>query len=171
MQPQFQMHTQPNGVDIVVVLVAIALGLFFTLAISFVVSLLVYLPYKKLPAEHQKMPPGQVFLLMIPLFNLVWNFFVFLKVPESFQSFYVSRGRPEVGDAGRTIGMWFAICAACSVVPCLNYLAGPAALVLLIIFLVKVWQLSGPVPQMIAQPPAEPRSAPPTAPPPPPPAI
>jgi hypothetical protein len=35
--------------------------------------------------EHRMMPPGQVWLSLIPLFNFVWMFFVVNKIAESFQ--------------------------------------------------------------------------------------
>jgi hypothetical protein len=51
-----------------------------------------------------------------------------------------------VGDCGKGIGLWYAICAVCCIIPCLNYVAGPAALVLLIIYLVKVMDLKNQIP-------------------------
>lgn len=125
-------------------------------AINVVVCLLIYLPYKEVPNEHQKMAPGLVFLLLIPLFYIIWNFFVFLQIPESFQSYFASQGRTDVGDCGRTIGLWCAICGAAAMVPCVNYVAGPAALVLFIIFLVKIWGLKGMIGQAAMSPPGTP---------------
>ena len=92
------------------------------------------------------MEPGLVWLLMIPLVPLVWNFFVYLRLPESYQSYFASVGRTDVGDCGRGIGQWYAICFLACAVPCVNYVAGPAALVLLIIFLVKVMGLKNQIP-------------------------
>jgi hypothetical protein len=110
--------------------------LFFGIWIGIIYML--YISLKAVPPEHRRMPPEQVWLLLIPLFNLVWNFFVFQRLPESYQSYFYSRGRTDVGDAGKGIGLAYAICAVCGFVPCLNYAAVPAALILLIIFLVKV---------------------------------
>jgi hypothetical protein len=111
---------------------------------------MLYISLQAVPPEHRKMSPGQIWLLLIPLFNLGWNFVVFQRIPESYQSFFYSRGRTDVGDGGKQIGLWYAICAVCGIVPCLNYIAGPAALVLLIIFLVKVMSLRGQAPQVAA---------------------
>ena len=95
----------------------------------------------KVPAAHRKMEPGMVWLLMIPCFPIVWNFFVFLRVPESFKSYFDAQGRTDVGDCGRSIGLAYAICVACSFIPLVNYITGPASLVLLIIALVKFNEL------------------------------
>ena len=35
--------------------------------------------------QNRQMPPGQVWLSLIPLFNFVWMFFVVNKIAESFQ--------------------------------------------------------------------------------------
>jgi hypothetical protein len=90
------------------------------------------------PIEHRRgMSPGLVWLLLIPLFNLVWNFFVFPRVSDSFRSYFDSTGRPIPGDYGRQLGIAFAILNACMFIPCLNCLAFIPCLVLLIILLVK----------------------------------
>jgi hypothetical protein len=106
---------------------------------------------KKVPQQHRKMEPGAVWLLMIPCFWYIWSFFVFLRVPESFKSYFDSQGRTDVGDCGRTLGLAFAICFACTLVPYLNFIAGPASLVLLIINLVKFNELKN---KIVAAPPA-----------------
>lgn len=121
-------------VFIVIMLIALVVGL----AIAIVINLLLQAPLKAIPQEHRQIEPGQVWLLLIPIFNLFWAFKVFLAIPDSFKSFFNSIDRHDVGDCGRTIGMWYAICVLCSIVPCVNYIAGPASLVLLILFLVKM---------------------------------
>jgi hypothetical protein len=91
-----------------------------------------------IPAEHQKnMTPGQVWLLVIPVFGLVWNFFVYHRVALSFQAYFESNGRPQPGDYGKQMGLIYSILAACSIVPCVGSLAGIAALVIVILLIVK----------------------------------
>ena len=92
---------------------------------------------KSIPAPYRKMDPPLVWLLMIPCFHLVWNFFVYLRLPASYQAYFAATGKGDGSDCGRSIGLAYAICSACCVIPFLNYLAGPAAFVLLIVFLVK----------------------------------
>ncbi len=132
------------------VLLAIGIMLLIGLAINIVICALLYVAQKRVPAEHRKIDPLAVWLLLIPLFNLVWNFFVYRRIPQSYCSYFNAQGVQGKGDCGETIGLWLAICYACSIIPCVNYIAGPAALVLLIIFLVKIMGLRGEIPEAAA---------------------
>lgn len=111
------------------------------LAVHAVVCYLLFILQKAIPKEHQRIEPPMIWLLVIPLFNLVWNFFVYQQIADSYTSVFASRGQPQRGGAERQLGLAFSICAACSVVPCLGALAALAALVLLIIYLVKMFAL------------------------------
>jgi hypothetical protein len=135
---QVQINT---GLSLIPILIGVVVGL----AISALVCFLIYNAQNALPPQFQRIPAGQVWLLMIPLFNLVWNFFVFPRVADSYRDYFHSAGRPDVGDAGRGIGLGYAICAACSIIPCVGIFAGLAALVLLIIFLVKIYGLKAQI--------------------------
>jgi hypothetical protein len=163
----------PPGPELFIILGVV---LFVALLISAVVCYLLYITQKAVPPEHRKIEPGMVWLLMIPLFNLVWNFFVFLRIPDSFQSYFYSRGRTDVGDAGKNLGLWYSICSLLVWIPCLGNIAGIAALVLLIMFLVRVMGYRkqvgmvapGGFPVGYGQPGAFPTNAYPPMPPPPP---
>jgi hypothetical protein len=120
-----------------VMFIIIGVAVLFGIALNVLICWLLMNDLKRVPPAHRKMEPGLVWLLLIPCFHLVWNFFVFLRLPESYRSYFTSTGRGDGTDYGRSLGLAFAICAACSIVPFVNYLAGPAALVLLIIVLVK----------------------------------
>jgi hypothetical protein len=87
--------------------------------------------------RHQKMQPAMVWLMLIPLFNLVWHFFVVKNVSESIKSWAAENGK-SVDDAAYTIGLIACIANCCSLIPILNILAGPAGLVCFIIWWVKV---------------------------------
>ena len=87
--------------------------------------------------RHQKMKPGLVWLLLIPLFNLVWHFFVVKHVSDSIKSWAEENGE-NVQDAGYTIGLVACIAQCCGIIPLVNMLAGPVSLVCLIIWWVKV---------------------------------
>lgn len=117
------------------------IGLVFFLAILALICFLVIKNYNAIPAEHRKMEPGKVWLMMIPLFNLYWAFPVFLGLADSYKSYFSSVGDESVGDCGRQLNLWYCITFCASFVPCLNYIAGPASLVLLIIVLVKAFDL------------------------------
>ena len=139
------------------VLIAVLIGLAVSLAIAILICFLLYSCQKALPAEHRRVEPGMIWLLLIPFFNYFWNFIVFLRMPESFKSFFDAHGRMDVGDCGRLLGQWYAILAVCSfagsfvpIVSCVAGLGAIAALVLLIIFIVKMFSLKGEVERTLA---------------------
>lgn len=138
---EFEGTAAPSSAEVAVGFAGIMIGLLIGIAISVVICLLLYNAQKAVPQQHRKLEPGLIWLLLIPLFNLVWNFFVFLRISESYKSYFQSIGREDVGDAGRGIGLAYAICAACTLIPCLGLFAAVGALVLLIVYLVKIYGL------------------------------
>jgi len=95
---------------------------------------------KALPPEHQKMSPSLVWLLMIPGLSVIWNFFVFIQVPQSYGSYLRSLGRPTDASLG-TLGIVYAILSVLTLIPHVGGCTGLAAFVVLIIFLVKLGEL------------------------------
>jgi len=130
------------GVMLAVIAIAVLVGL----AIAIFLLYLIYTCFQRIPPQHRKMESWQVWLLLIPCFNLVWNFFVYPRLAKSYQSYFAEQGRTEFGDCGEQIGLWYAICSVAACVPFVNYIAGPAALILFIIFLVKALTLKGHIP-------------------------
>ncbi len=117
-------------------------GCLLALAVQAFVCWLLMRCYAAISPRHRRMEPGMTWLLLIPLFQLVWNFFVFLRLSDSLCDAFGERGESgSVGDCGRTLGLWYSICVACSWIPCVGTLTALAALVLLILYLVKVWDL------------------------------
>ncbi len=122
---------------IAVVLGFVCVGLLIGLGIAALICWYLSGILKAIPAEHRKQEPAMVWLLMIPLVNIVWNFFVYPKISESFQSYFNAQGRTDVGDCGKSLSMTFCILACTSVIPYLGACTGLAALVIWIIVLVK----------------------------------
>jgi len=141
MQPQF--HDPQAGTAIFAMFGLIFLGMLIVgLVIQAVVCIVVSDCLKRVPPQFRKQDPGMCWLLMIPLFRLIWNFFVHLKVAESYQAYFNSIGRTDAGDCGKGLALAYCICAACSFIP----LVGLASLVLLIIMLVKFNELKNRIP-------------------------
>ncbi|MFQ5734608.1 MAG: hypothetical protein ACE5KM_21960, partial [Planctomycetaceae bacterium] len=120
-----------------VFLVAIAIGLAIGLAIQALICWFISGAIGRVPAEYREMEPGAVWLLMIPLFNLIWLFFVVQRIPRSFQNYFEAHERHDYGDCGAQLGLWYAICSVGSMIPYLGACVGIAALILMIMFLVK----------------------------------
>ena len=125
-----------------ILLMMITIGL----VIQIVVCIIVTGCLKRVPPQFRKQEPGMCWLLLIPLFRYIWNFFVHLKVAESYQAYFNSIGRTDVGDCGKGLALAYCICAACTVVPYLGFMTGLASLVLLIIMLVKFNELKNMIP-------------------------
>ncbi|MFN7959484.1 MAG: hypothetical protein U0P46_14310 [Holophagaceae bacterium] len=114
---------------LLMLVVGLAVGIFYILTMQKALNLA--------GPRHRKMEPGMVWLMLIPLFNLVWHFFVVKNVSESIKS-WAAEQQQEVGDGGYTIGLVACIANCCSIIPVVNMLAGPTALICFIIWWVKI---------------------------------
>ena len=121
-------------------------GVLVVIAINVVICFLLQECFKRIPPEFRKQQPGMVWLLLIPCFSFIWNFFVFLPLSKSFKAYFDSVNRTDVGDCSEGIGLAYSICCIATVIPLLGGLALIAALVLLIIYLIKVHELKNQIP-------------------------
>ncbi len=97
-------------------------------------------------APHNRMMrPDQVWLNLIPLFNLVWIFITIIKVRDSVRYEFQSRNWAQNGDFGYGVGLAAAILSIVSWGP-----LGLAAFVCWIIYWVRTSELKN----QLAQPPA-----------------
>jgi len=89
--------------------------------------------------ENRKMQPGQVWLTLIPLFGIVWQFIVVNSIADSLKKEFqlrninVEEERPGIG-----VGLAFCILACCSIIPVLGVLTSVAAFICWIIYWVKI---------------------------------
>ena len=88
--------------------------------------------------ENRAMQPGMVWLMFIPLFNIVWHFFVVLNIAKSLGAEFAKRGIAEEPDPGKTIGIVMCILACCGIIPILGILCSLGALVCWIMYWVKI---------------------------------
>jgi hypothetical protein len=116
------------------------------LAIHIFVTYLLYSCHQRLPKPFQLMEPGLVWLMLIPIFNIVWQFFVVLRLSTSYQNYFRAQNRGDVGDCGYTIGLVALILSCVSIIPYLGCLTSLASLVLWIIYLVKAVGLRDQIP-------------------------
>lgn len=118
----------------------------FALSLSFIISAIttyfIYKPYSQLPQQFQTLAPGLIWLLLVPLVNVVMVFLVALQVPDAFKRYFNSVGNYSVGDCGKMVGLIWAIAVLCSFVPFLNYIAWIPALVCMVMFMVKLWDMA-----------------------------
>ncbi len=130
------------GLGIVTAIVLVSL---VWIAIHCFICYLLYQCYNRIPPEFRKQQPGLVWLLLIPCFVFVWNFFVYPQLSKSFKAYFNSINRADVGDCQESIGWAYSICSASFFIPYLNCLTGIASLVLLIIYLIKTNELKNQI--------------------------
>lgn len=99
---------------------------------------------KECSPKNQQMPPGNVWLMFIPVFNVIYPFIMYPKISESIKREFEERNSPQDGDYLKGIGMAMAIITLCSSLisfvsdqSAIESLMSVASLVLLIIYWVK----------------------------------
>lgn len=89
--------------------------------------------------ENRKMQPGEVWLTLIPLFGMIWQFFIVNRIAESLKLEFEKRGlKTEEELPGKSIGMAYAVLYCCSIVPFLGYLTAVGGLICWIMYWVKI---------------------------------
>lgn len=93
--------------------------------------------------------PDSVWLLLIPLFNILWQFILYPRISVSLEREFRQRGLPLEREPARSLGLALAILHACSLIPLVNLFTGIAALVCFILYWSKI---SGYARQLEANP-------------------
>lgn len=94
---------------------------------------------KELSIENQKMPPGNVWLMLIPVFGLVWGFIVVNRIADFLKAEFAKRNIQVAEDRpGYSIGITYCILYACSIIPVLGALAVIGGLICWIIYWVRI---------------------------------
>jgi hypothetical protein len=109
-------------------------GIFYTLTLQRALS--------RCAPESRAMEPALVWLLYIPVFNLIWNFIVVSRISTSLQSEFQRRGITGL-DTGRELGLAMSILACLGLIPIVGVLAALAGIVCWILYWVKIAGLSG----------------------------
>jgi len=132
------------------------MAMFFCFGLLFLIPAIFYLltlqnALARCAPTSRTMEPGMVWLLIIPLVHLIFGFFVVIALAKSLGNEFRLRGIPFPDPLpGQTIGMAMCICACCSIIPIIGFLAAPAAFVLWIIYWIKIAGFS----RMLSYPPA-----------------
>jgi hypothetical protein len=134
-----------------IMILFLLLGLFIIPTIFFLITQQNTL--KAIQVQNRTMSPGEVWLQLIPLFNLVWQFIVVNKISESIRRELASEKDFSFETASesnyeyyhgkmptREIGIAYCVLALCSLIPVIGSFAGLAALICWIIYWVKLSQ-------------------------------
>ena len=135
-------------VFLVVLVIVIILKIFYLLTLKKILD--------RCSPENQAMAPGMVFLELIPVVNLVWQFFNVLNVTKSLGAELRSRGIHDEDEApGKTLGLVMCILACCTLVPFVGSFVGIGVLVCWIMFWIKMSQYVTKLDQYIPAPAVE----------------
>lgn len=85
--------------------------------------------------QTRTMNPGEVWMVFIPLFGLVWHFIVIDRLADSLAAEYRNRRLPlNEARPGYQLGLWALILPLCSFIPILGILTAVTGLVFLIMY-------------------------------------
>jgi hypothetical protein len=108
-------------------------GILFIPAIFYLFTL--QRAFERCSPESRAMSPGMVWLLLIPLFNIAWQFIVVLHLAKSLQNEFAKRHLvADTGDFAKSLGLALSIMAALGLIPIVGVLFGIGALVCWIIY-------------------------------------
>jgi hypothetical protein len=141
-------------VILLILCIPILIGIFYCLTLQKALS--------RCAPQNRAMSPGLVWLFLIPVFNLVWHFFIVINMSKSLHAEFAYRGIQEEPNPGQGIGLAACILHVCSCIPYVGFLALIGFLVCWIMYWVKIAGFS----DRIAMPytaPAPPAGAPPAA--------
>jgi hypothetical protein len=137
-------------------------GLCFILVVALAIGLAIMVPFlltlkkalSRVSPRNRQMEPGMVWLMLIPCVNIVWQFVVAVKVPDSLRNEFRDRGQDDGSDYGKGIALAQAVLGLVGGVvsnvasraqpdvrglgTCVSGVLGLVGLVLFILFWVKV---------------------------------
>jgi hypothetical protein len=89
--------------------------------------------------ESRTMSPETVWLLLIPFFNLVWQFIVVNNISKSLRNEFAKRNLVAAGgDFDRALGLAMCLLTIVSMIPIVGFATGIGALVCWIVYWVKI---------------------------------
>jgi hypothetical protein len=128
-------HSAALGAGIMV-FALIALVILLIPAIFYLLTLQKAL--NKCAPENRAMQPGMVWLLLVPLVNLVWGFFVVLNMSKSLGAEFQKRGIAEEAEPGKKLGLIMCVLLCCGIIPLLGTLCSLGGLVCWILYWLKI---------------------------------
>ncbi len=120
----------------IVLLIALVVGILFLMTLHKALA--------RCAPHNRTMEPGMVWLNLIPLFGLVWQFITVVRVGESLKNEFRSRGwdrRDE--DYGKGLGIISCCLGIAGNIPYIGLLFSLGALITFIMYWVKIANFSG----------------------------
>lgn len=94
---------------------------------------------KEISHENRKMPPEQVWLSLIPLFGIIWQYFIVIRLADSLALEFKKRNIwTEEKRPGYNIGIVYCILLSAGIIPYLGFLSALGGLVCWVIYWTKI---------------------------------
>ena len=123
-----------SGTELLVVL-----GVFPLLAVPILYMRTLERALERCALDSRAMSPGKVWLLLIPLFNVVWNFIVVTKLAKSLGNKFARRNVPRVGsEPGKAWGLAMCILFVCSAIPTIGACLWLAGFICWVVYWVQI---------------------------------
>lgn len=87
--------------------------------------------------KNQQVPPGNVWLMFILVFNMIYPFILYPKISDTLRREFEERNSPQQGDYLKGIGITMSILNFCGFLPVVGGIAGLVNVILFIIYWVK----------------------------------
>ena len=93
--------------------------------------------------KNRQVPPGNVWLMFIPVFNYVYGFILYLKISETLKREFEHRNAPQSGDYLKVLGILMPSLNVAGLlpIPLTKALLGLAGLIIFIIYWVKTAEM------------------------------
>jgi len=114
---------------------ALILLLWFSLLALIVFLLALQDALKKCAPTSRTMKPGKVWLLLIPIFGLVWQFIVVVNIAKSLRNEFARLGTPcSESTPGQAVGLLWCLCNCFTLIPLIGRFAALVGFVLWIAY-------------------------------------
>lgn len=119
------------------------IGFGILMALGFLVIYILYLlnlqkTLQEVSLRKRRMEPSNVWLMLIPLFNIVWQFIVIDRLADSIQHELQSRGIAVNERPAYNVGLAYCVLTLCGWIPILGSFASLGFLVCFVIHWVKI---------------------------------
>lgn len=125
---------------------ALGIGVLFGVLVGLAIFLIPMVFYiltlqktlNKCAPENRAMQPGMVWLMLVPLVNLVWGFFVVINMAKSLGAEFQKRGITEEPEPGKKLGLIMCVLLCCGIIPLLGALCSLGGIVCWIMYWLKI---------------------------------
>jgi hypothetical protein len=124
-------------------ILGILFGVFFVTLLPTIFYLFtLHRALNKCSVESRTMTPGLVWLQLIPVFDLFWQFYVVVQVGKTLGNEFRKRGIPAEQNPGQSIGLAMCIFELCGAVPVVGIPAAIVGFILWIFYWIKIHDYS-----------------------------